>query len=309
MDPLGEISITFSPAGLRVLNACLAFIMFGVALSLKPAHFRAVLNNPASIATGVFSQLILLPALTFVLVVLLRPAPGLALGMFLVAACPGGNLSNYFSLMGRANAALSVSLTAVSTMASAVSTPFLFRMWGNLYEPTAGLLQRIDVSFMQVLIQVLFILTLPVSLGLLTAWFFPDLTKRIARPISHLSFLILLGFIGAAFYVNAGQFVDYIGLVLVLVFLHNAAALLSGYFLARGLGRPTEDCRSIALETGIQNSGLGLVLIFTFFEGNGPMALVAAWWDIWHIVAGVAVAWWFSSRDRLRAPVPTEVGA
>jgi BASS family bile acid:Na+ symporter len=309
MDPLAQLSLTFSPTSLRVLNACLAFIMFGVALSLKPAHFKAVLIQPASMATGVFSQLVLLPALTFLLVVILRPAPGIALGMFLVAACPGGNVSNYFSLVGKANAALSVSLTAISTLASVVCTPFLFRFWGNLYGPTAELLQRIDMSFLDVLIQILFVLTLPVSVGLLTARFFPGLTRRIARPIRHLSFLMLIGFIAAAFYANAQQFISHIHLVLGLVFLHNATALASGYFLARGAGRCTEDCRSIALETGIQNSGLGLVLIFTFFGGHGAMALVAAWWGVWHIAAGAAAAAWFSHRDRRSMAALREQGA
>jgi len=298
MNPLADISLTFSPASLRILNFCLAFIMFGVALSISPRHFRALLSQPGSILTGVFSQLVLLPALTFLLVLILRPPPGIALGMFLVAACPGGNVSNYFSLLGKANVALSVSLTAFSTLASVVCTPFLFRFWGNLYGPTATLLQRIDISFLDVLLQILLILTLPVALGLLTASLFPKLTDRIARPIRHLSFLMLLGFIAIAFYANAKQFVMYIHLVLGLVFFHNTSALASGYFLARGLGQSIENSRSIAFETGIQNSGLGLILIFTFFGGHGGMALVAAWWGIWHIIAGVALVRLFSYQGK-----------
>ena len=297
MNPLAEISLTFSPASLRILNLCLAFIMFGVALSISPRHFAAVFRHPGSILTGIVSQWALLPAFTFLLVLALQPPPELALGMFLVAACPGGNVSNYFSLVARANVALSVSLTAFSTLASVVSTPFLFRFWGNLYGPTADLLQRIDISFLDVLIQILLILTLPVALGLLTAALFPRLTARIAPPIRKLSFLILLAFIAVAFYANAGQFITYVHLVFGLVLLHNAGALASGYLLARGVGQSIENSRSIAIETGIQNSGLGLILIFTFFGGHGGMALVAAWWGIWHIVSGVAVATWFSRQD------------
>lgn len=306
MDSLTDISLDFSPGSLGILNLCLAFIMFGVALSIKPHHFRAVLARPGSILVGVSSQLILLPAVTFLLVVILRPEPGIALGMFLVAACPGGNVSNYFSLIGKANAALSVSLTAISTLVSVVTTPFLFRFWGNLYGPTARLLQRIDVTFVDVLVQILLVLTLPVILGLLTARFLPALTKRLARPISHLSFLILLGFIAVAFYANAEAFVRYVHLVIGLVFLHNASALTSGYLLARSLGEPVENRRSISIETGIQNSGLGLVLIFTFFGGHGGMALVAAWWGIWHIVAGAAVARFFSFQDGRGLPTLQE---
>ena len=309
MDPSADMALAFSPASLRVLNLCLAFIMFGVALNMKTAQFRAVLAHPASLFTGLVSQLVLLPTVTFLLVLLLKPVPGIALGMFLVAACPGGNVSNYFSLVGRANAALSVSLTAITTLTCVVSTPFVFHFWGNLYGPTEVLLRRIDIAFLDVLIQILFVLTVPVSLGLLTARFSPDLTSRIARPIGHLSFLILLGFILAALSANARQFVDYIHLVFGLVFLHNAGALVSGYGLARVLGRPVPDCRSIAIETGIQNSGLGLVLIFTFFGGYGEMALVAAWWGIWHILAGAAVGRLFAWQDARRLPALQEQSA
>jgi len=300
MNPLADISLTFSPASLRILNLCLAFIMFGVALSISPRHFRALLSQPGSILTGVFSQLVVLPALTFLLVLILRPPPGIALGMFLVAACPGGNVSNYFSLLGKANVALSVSLTAFSTLASVVCTPFLFQFWGNLYKPTATLLQRIDISFLDVLLQILLILTLPVALGLLIAKLFPKLTDHIAQPIRHLSFVMLLGFIAVAFYANSLQFVMYINLVFGLVLLHNTSALASGYLLARGLGQSIEDSRSICIETGIQNSGLALVLVFTFFGGHGGMALVAAWWGIWHLLAGFAMTRLFSYQGKRR---------
>jgi len=303
MDPIADISLSFSPASLRVLNLCLAFIMFGVALSISPRHFRALLRQPGSVLIGLLSQWVVLPAITFLLVLALRPPPAIALGMFLVASCPGGNLSNYFSMLGKANVALSVSLTAFSTLASVVLTPLLFQFWGRLYGPTAVLLQRIDISFMDVLVQILLILTLPVALGLLTANRYPSLTDRIAQPIRHLSFVMLLGFIAVAFYANAQQFVLYINLVLGLVLLHNAGALASGYFLARGLGRSIEDSRSISIETGIQNSGLGLVLIFTFFGGHGGMALVAAWWGIWHILAGFAITQLFSYQEKRRLPI------
>ncbi len=301
-----DIALSFSPASLRVLNLCLAFIMFGVALSITPRHFKEVGRQPGAVFTGIVSQWLLLPALTFVLVAILRPPPGLALGMFLVAACPGGNVSNYFSLIGKANVALSVSLTAFSTLFSVVGTPVAFRFWGNLHGPTADLLQRIDISFLDVLLQVFLILTLPVTLGILFARRYPDLTRRISGPIKHLSFLFLVGFILVAFYANARQFVLYIQMVFGLVLLHNAGALAVGYLAARASGQSEENCRSISIETGIQNSGLGLILIFTFFSGHGEMALVAAWWGVWHLVAGMAVAGFFSFQESRRAPAIQE---
>ncbi|MGD2120506.1 MAG: bile acid:sodium symporter family protein [Gemmatimonadota bacterium] len=304
-----EIALSFSPASLRVLNLCLAFIMFGVALSIQPSHFREVLKQPSGILTGILSQWLILPAFTFLLVMALRPPPGLALGMFLVAACPGGNVSNYFSLIGKANVALSVSLTAFSTLFSVIGTPLAFQFWSNRYGPTADLLQKIDISFLDVLLQVLLILTLPVTVGILFARRFPDLTTRIAGPVKHLSFLFLVGFIVVAFYANARQFVLYIETVFGLVLLHNAGALAVGYLAARGAGQSVRNRRSISIETGIQNSGLGLILIFTFFSGHGEMALVAAWWGVWHMIAGMAVAWFFSFQDGRRVVAAQESGA
>jgi BASS family bile acid:Na+ symporter len=302
MDPTSGISLAFSPTSLRVLNACLAFIMFGVALSIEPAHFKEVLTKPKAILTGVASQLILLPALTFLLVLIIRPPPAIALGMFLVAACPGGNVSIYFSLLGKGNVALSVSLTAVSSFSCFLTTPFIFSLLGSRYGPTTGLLRAIDISFVEIFVQILLVLTVPLLAGLLTARMFPKLTGAIAGPIKHLSFLMLLGFIVVAFSANARQFLEYIHLVFGLVLLHNAGALGSGYALARGLDHPPENRRSIAIETGIQNTGLGLVIIFNFFDGFGGMAIVAAWWGIWHLLAGMAVAQLFAHQDRRNLP-------
>lgn len=299
MDSLAEISLTFSPESLRVLNGCLAFIMFGVALSIEPSQFKTLVSEPGAVLTGVVSQLVLLPALTFFLVVALRPPPGIGLGMLLVAACPGGNLSNYFSLVGRANLVLSVSLTAISTITSVVATPFLFAFWAGLYGPTAGLLQEIDIPLVDVLVQIVLVLTFPLTMGIMTARFLPGFARRVKTPIKHASFLILLVFIAAALYANAPQFRAYIHLAFGLVVIHNAVALGAGYAFAGITGQPVENRRTVAIETGIQNSGLGLILIFTFFGGYGAMALVAAWWGIWHIVAGAAVARLFALQDRL----------
>jgi BASS family bile acid:Na+ symporter len=294
-----EVTLSFSPGSLRLLNFCLAFIMFGVAMNLRPSHLREVLRAPAGLLVGIFSQLAVLPGITLLLVLALGPPPGIALGMFLVAACPGGNVSNYFSLIGRGNPALSVSMTAVSTTCSVLATPFLFHLAGHIYGPTADLLQRIQVPISDVLVQVFLVLTLPVALGIIFAQAFPATTRRIADPVGKVSFLLLLLFIAAALYANGEVFFDQIRVVFGLVLAHNALALLSGYLVARAAGQPVRNRRSIAIETGIQNSGLGLILIFNFFGGAPEMALVAAWWGVWHIVAGATVAKLFAHLDAL----------
>jgi len=138
---------------------------------------------------------------------------------------------------------------------------------------------------------------IPLLVGL---WFklqFPSIAKRISKPIKMSSFLILAGFIVFAFVNNIQIFLDYIHLVIILVLIHNSATLLLGYIMGK-LGRNTEkDSRTISIETGIQNSALGLLLIFTFFNGNGGMALIAAWWGIWHLISGFIISRWFQYRS------------
>jgi hypothetical protein len=133
LELLDKVHLNFSDSNLVFLNIALAFVMFGVALDIKVEHFRAILHNPKSAVMGFISQTFLLPAFTFLLVLVLNPTPTVALGMILVAACPGGNISNFISSMARANVALSVSLTALSTSAAIFFTPFNFALWGNLY--------------------------------------------------------------------------------------------------------------------------------------------------------------------------------
>ncbi|MEM6378630.1 MAG: bile acid:sodium symporter, partial [Bacteroidota bacterium] len=126
MQSIDEIVINFKPDQLFLLNICLAFLMFGVALDLKLSHFKALFEAPKKPLLGLFSQWILLPAMTLVLVFLIKPAPSVGLGMVLIAACPGGNVSNYAVHLAGANSALSVLMTSVSTLGAILITPIAF---------------------------------------------------------------------------------------------------------------------------------------------------------------------------------------
>ena len=127
LEVLDHVRLNFSPSGLLALNITIAFIMFGVALEIKWQHFKDVIMKPKSAIVGIISQFILLPIVTFVLILVLNPTPAVALGMILVAACPGGNISNFMSAMARGNVALSVSLTAVATLVATFMTPQIGR--------------------------------------------------------------------------------------------------------------------------------------------------------------------------------------
>ena len=288
-EPLAGINIEFSEDSLIFLNISLAFIMFGVALAINRKDFKEIGRNPKSVITGVISQFLLLPAATFVLIYFARPAESLALGMILVAACPGGNLSNFFSQLSRGNVALSISLTAVATVFASFMTPLNFEFWSNLYIGDQ-LLQSFDLDTVKMFRMVLLLLVIPLFTGLWFSAKFPVITKKINLPIRVISFFILIGFIVIAFLNNLDQFAKYYKYIIFLVFLHNSLALSIGYFWSKALGNSERDSRTISIETGIQNSALGLVIIFTLFDGNGGMALITAWWGIWHIIAGITLS-------------------
>ena len=291
-----NLHIDFSPDNLIILNLAIAFIMFGVALGIKKDEFVEITNNPKSVFFGVLSQFVLLPLFTFLLILVIKPLPELALGMLLVAASPGGNVSNFFSQQSGGNVALSVSLTAIATIASVIMTPFNFEFYGGLYLDKQHI-QEITIEFWPMFKTVFTILIVPLIVGLGIATKFPEVTKKIIKPVRHISFLILVVFMIVAFSKNVDVFKAYYKYIIVLVLLHNGISFLVGYLTGKLARLPIKDIRTITIETGIQNSGLSLVLIFTLFDGNGGMALLAAWWGIWHIIAGSIMAFIFKRAN------------
>ncbi len=306
LQVLDEVRLNFSPAGLMILNISLAFIMFGVALEIDVANFRKILRHPKSAIIGFFSQFLILPALTFLLILLIQPTPSVALGMLLVASCPGGNISNFISHLARGNTALSVTLTGFATIGSIFLTPFNFAFWGGLYEKASKLIMPIEIDPWHMLQTVVILLGIPMVLGVLFARNFPRTTARITRPIKILSIFIFAGFVVVAFSNNFSYFLNYIHLIFLIVLAHNGLALLAGFSISSAFKLPRVDRRSVTIETGIQNSGLALVLIFNpnLFGGLGGMAFIAAWWGIWHIIAGMVIAGFWSKKPLQRTGGP-----
>ena len=287
---IDSVVLNFSPTSLTVLNLVLAIVMFSIALELKPQDFRRLLHAPKALMTGIFAQFIVLPALTFCLILATNPQPSIALGLILVSACPGGNISNFITYRAGGNAALSVSLTAFSTVAAVFLTPINIAFWGSLYGPTRTILQETAIDPVSVAITVGFMLVLPLYLGMSLNGRRPDMTARLRRPLQYLSMGIFVAFVILALASNWTLFLQYATAVATLVLLHNGLALAGGYTTATLAGLSAFDRRSITIETGIQNSGLGLILIFGFFNGLGGMAVVAAFWGMWHIVSGIMLA-------------------
>jgi len=289
-NPLDSIRLNFSQKDLLLLNLALALIMYGVALDLKWADFQYLIKNPKGFFLGIFSQFLLLPFLTWVLISIIQPPPSVALGMFLVAACPGGNVSNFLTNLAKGNTALSVSLTAFSSVLSIFSTPLNFALWAGFYEPTSILLREISLDISDVFFTVAIILGVPLILGIFTRQKLPEFAEKASKILKPLSIVIFAAFVGLAFAGNFEIFIQYIGLVFFWVLAHNFIALSAGFLTGKIAGLPLPDIKTLTIETGIQNSGLGLVLIFTYFEGLGGMAIITALWGIWHLISGMTIA-------------------
>lgn len=299
MDPA---TLNFSEGGLFVLNITISIIMFGVALEIKPGHFRELMARPRPLLTGVLSQFILLPALTFLLIMVFwkNLTVGVAMGMILVASCPGGNVSNFISTLAKGNPALSVSLTAIATISAIFMTPLNFMLWGSLYDflgPWSNneLLQELRIDPIAMFKIVFILLAVPIALGMLTNHFLPRFTEYAKKPIRIFSIIFFMGMLVIMFANNYDHFIQHILWILLIVFIHNAVAISSGYGLASVFKLSAQNRKTVAIETGIQNSALGLVLIFnpSIFPQHlalGGMAIVVAWWGIWHILAGLSVA-------------------
>lgn len=300
MSGIDAIRLNFSPESLMLLNAILAIVMFSIALDLKPSDFRALARTPKALLTGMVSQFLVLPVLTFLMLLVTNPQPSIALGLILVAACPGGNISNFITHRAGGNAALSVSMTGIATVAAIVMTPFNVAFWGNLYEPTRAILRQTALDPVSIAITVFFMLILPLILGVMVNVRRPDIAARIRTTMQRISMAIFIGFIVLALAANWGFFLSFAGAVAGLVVVHNALALSGGYLTATVMGLSDYDRRAITIETGIQNSGLGLVLIFAFFGGLGGMAVAAAFWGVWHAISGLALASIWSRREALR---------
>ena len=301
MSQLDFVKLNFNQESVNMMNLAIAFIMFGVALSIRPGHFRTVFSNPKPVVIGAVAQYIILPALTYLLILIIRPSTPVALGMILIAACPGGNVSNLISSVSKANVTLSLSLTTITTVMSLIMTPFNFAFWGGLYAKHSPLLVPISIDPIEMFRTVFLILGIPVILGMFIGMRFPKFSKRMDKPIQAASVIFFIGFIVAALAGNFSIFLKYIHLIFILVLLHNGLAFLSGYAFPRLFKINEIDCRTISIETGIQNSGLGLALIFNprIFPPElnlGGMAMVAAWWGIWHIVAGLVLATYWRKR-------------
>ena len=281
-----------------ILASAIIIMMFAVALGLRAEHFRFFKENPRVYLGGVFGQLVGLPLLTLGICYVVNPIPSIALGMILVACCPGGSVSNIIAMFGRANTALSVSLTATSSLAAAFLTPISILFWCSLYPPTSNLLTEINLDIPQFLIQTLMLLALPLLAGMCIAHFFPTRAAKWQKPMAlvgafMLAALVILAsvkFLPVIIALGIGLF--------AIVILHNGLAFFLGFVMGVITKADVRSRRALTFEVGIQNSGLAIVILLTQLNGLGGAGAIAGIWGTWHIIGGLILVALFNWNDR-----------
>lgn len=276
-----EVFAPLKPAIVPLLGV----VMLGMGMTLTPANFAEVFRRPGVVALGTALQFLLMPAFAWVLARTLALPPYLMAGLVLVGACPGGTASNVVTYLARGDVALSITLTTVSTLLAVVATPLLTWVYVGA---------RVPVPVVEMLLSVLKIVILPVLAGLLINHYWGARLSRLKRLFPLVSVLAIVVIIAIIVALNVRQFAGTALTVVAAVVLHNAFGLAGGYVLPRVLGLPLRTCRTMAIEVGMQNSGLGVALAVKYFAAAA--ALPGAVFSIWHNLSGSMLAAWWSRR-------------
>ena len=287
LDPFSDVEFRFSDGNTLVLNISLAIIMFSVALAITKDDLYQVTSQPKKVATGVISQFLLLPLVSLLLIFLLKPYPTVGLGMMLISVCPGGNISNFYSFRAGGNVGLSIGLTLISTVLAPFMTPTNFHFWGHLVPGASPLLKTISLDVLDLFKTVFIILIIPLILGVLIQRWKPVFATRLSKPLGKISLLILVTFVVVAIAQNVDAFLKHGLILLAFSVTHHTLAIVTGFSAGWLSLRNLRDAKTLALETGVQNTGLGLALALLFFRDLDGMIVVAAFWGSWNIAGGL----------------------
>jgi BASS family bile acid:Na+ symporter len=255
--------------------AVLMAMVYTVSLDLRPDDFRYVARHPLAVGIGLAAQFALLPGATWGLTMLLDLPPATEAAMMLVASCPGGALSNVVTAFARGNLALSLSISAVSSVLALVMTPFNFTLMISANPVTAAWARSIAVNPADLVLSLVLLLAIPM---------------RIRTPLARFAGVALGLFIVVAVAAQWKLFGIELGRTLPLVILHNGLGLALGWLAAYAAKLAVADRRAVVIEGGMQNSGLALGIIAAQFNSDLAMVAVASLWGIWHIVSGGALA-------------------
>lgn len=282
-----------------ILMAVLMVMVYTVSLELRFEDFRYVARHPLAVGIGLLAQFALLPLATLGLTLLLDLPPATEAAMMLVAACPGGALSNVITALGRGNLALSLSISAASSVAALLLTPLNFSLMIAANPATAAWARSIAVNPADLVLSLVLLLAVPMSAAMITTTRAPAFAARIRKPLARASAVALGAFIVLAVARQWGLFLVELGRTLPLVVLHNGLGLALGWLASRAASLATADRRAVVIEGGMQNSGLALGIIAAQFDSDLAMVAVAGLWGIWHVVSGGTLAVLWRRQDRV----------
>ena len=277
----------FAAIDLWVINPMLGLIMFGMGMTLSPQDFRIVFSRPKDVIIGCAAQFTVMPLLAWVLSWLFDLPPELALGVILVGCCPGGTASNVITYLAKGDLALSVGMTATSTVLAPLMTPLLTWLMAGKF---------VDVDTVAMLMSIVYVVIGPVAAGFLIQRYMPRFTRWAVAYLPAFSSLMIALLVAIIVGHNAGQLLKGGMVVVLVVILHNIGGFTLGYVLGRLLGLSDDKRKAISIEVGMQNSGLASSLATIHFAAY-PMAVVpGAIFSVWHNVCGAFVAKLFASR-------------
>ncbi|MEP1743783.1 MAG: bile acid:sodium symporter family protein [Kangiellaceae bacterium] len=296
------------------LNLVLASMILSIALDIHWRDFKAVAKMPKAIFAGLIAQFLILPAVTAGFTLILDLPAGIELGMILVAACPGGALSNFITHLSGGNAALSISMTAISSGLALFMMPINFMVWAEINPNTSQLLQAIQVDGFSLFVSLFWVLAIPLGLGLFVKAQFESIAYKLHQLLRVTSLLSLFVFIFIAVSNNLSAFLSNFLLLFLVVLLHNSTALILGFCAGKLSSLGISDIKATTIEVGMQNSSLAIAIVFTQFNGEPGMALISAFWGTWHIVSGLMIAtgfrfWVGPNQEKLNQEKPVGLDA
>ena len=270
----------------------LGIIMFGMGLTLAPSDFKILGQHPKAVLIGVVAQFVIMPTTAYLLSLALNLPPEVAIGVVLVGACPGGTASNVMTYLARGNVALSVAVTSISTLLAPLLTPAVFFLFAD---------QWIDVSATTMLVSILQMVLLPIVLGVVAHTLFRKQTAAAIDVLPLISVLAIVLIIGAVVAGSRAQIIETGLLIFGVVVLHNAIGYALGFLAAKLFGLPYDAQKTLAIEVGMQNSGLGAALAKAHFAMMPLVAVPSAIFSVWHNISGSLLASYWATKAEKQA--------
>ena len=270
----------------------LGIIMFGMGMTMTVDDFKGVLQSPKAVVIGVVAQFVVMPGLAYLLCQLFQLPPEIAIGVILVGCCPGGTASNVITYMAKGNTALSVACTSVSTILAPVLTPAIFYLLAS---------QWIEINAMSMLGSILQVVLFPIILGLIVRSVLKQKVDAYIQVMPLISVIAIVAIVAAIIGGSKAQILESGLLILGVVALHNGLGCLLGFWASRLFKLPYADSKAIAIEVGMQNSGLGVALAAVHFAASPITAVPSAIFSLWHNISGPALAtYWASKANKMK---------